>query len=633
MNRQFGRITERALAELRQEGFAGEPEIQRAINMRYFGQNYEHEVEIEPGELDEAALERAFRRFDELHAERYGYAIDGEVIELVSFKVTAIGKRAPLDLSRANGATAFARSERPVYVRGQGSLDATVAHRSSLEPGEVIAGPAVIEEEGSTLFVEPGMTVERTAQGALVIQTGATRMTTTTFDPVALTMVDNYLTSCCRDMGVTMMTTAYSPIFNESLDFSCVIFDPTGNMLAQAEFCPSQIGTIKFTVEWTIEELGLDAFEQGDVVLHNDPYRGSGHVPEHMLLKPVFWEGEIVAFVANVAHMSEVGAKTPGGLSGDATEVYQEGLLLPPVKIKRRGEDVDDVWKIILSNHRTPRVTLGDFRAMMGSLDLAERRIHTLIEDYGLDFFQATSAELMAIAERRMRAEIEAIPDGVYTFSDAIEDDGITDRDYPIELTLTIDGGEVIADFTGSAEQAVGPVNAIYAVTASAIYNAFLHLDRPDDPPQRGLLPAVHDHRAARHDRELLLPGAGRGRQHRDEPAHHRHGLRRAAGRDPGSGRRLVRRHLVAVPLRRHRPAHGRAVRALPLRGRRLGRAPAASTATTWSSRSTATAATRPSRSSRRATRRSGSSRTGSCPTRAARASSAAASAASGSSP
>ena len=311
-------------------------------------------------------------------------------------------------------------------------------------------------------------------------------MSTSTYDPVALTVVDNYLTSCCRDMGVTMMTTAYSPIFNESLDFSCVIFDPTGNMLAQAEFCPSQIGTIKFTVDWTIEELGLDAFEEGDVVLHNDPYRGSGHVPEHMLLKPVFWEGKIVAFVANVAHMSEVGAKTPGGLSGDATEIYQEGLLLPPVKIKKRGEDVEDVWKIILSNHRTPRVTLGDFRAMMGSLDLAERRIHTFLADYGLEFFLGTSAELMAIAERRMRSEIEAIPDGSYTFSDAIEDDGITDHDYPIELSLTIDGGSVIADFTGSAEQAVGPVNAIYAVTASAIYNAFLHLTDPTIPRNEG---------------------------------------------------------------------------------------------------------------------------------------------------
>jgi N-methylhydantoinase A len=172
VNRQFGRITERALAELRQEGFAGEPEIRRAINMRYFGQNYEHEVEIESGELDEQALERAFRRFDELHAQRYGYAIEREVIELVSFKVTVIGKRAPIDLSRANGSAAFERTSRPVYVRGQGFIDATVAHRASLVPGEVVAGPAVIQEEGATCFVEPGMTVERLPEGALVIHTG-----------------------------------------------------------------------------------------------------------------------------------------------------------------------------------------------------------------------------------------------------------------------------------------------------------------------------------------------------------------------------------------------------------------------------------------------------------------------------
>jgi N-methylhydantoinase B len=307
-----------------------------------------------------------------------------------------------------------------------------------------------------------------------------------TTDQVTLTVIDNYLTSTCRDMGVTMMTTAYSPIFNESLDFSCVIFDTEGQMLAQAEFCPSQIGTIKFTVTWTIAELGLDAFEEGDVVLHNDPYRGSGHVPEHMLLRPVFWESELVAFVANVAHMSEIGAKTPGGLSGDATEIFQEGLLLPPVKIKSRGEDVEDVWKIVLSNHRTPRVTYGDFRAMIGSLDLGERRLHKLIADYGLDVVREATRELQAVSERRMRAEIERIPDGEYSFEDAIEDDGISEGDYPMKLALTVDGSEVIADFTGSARQAVGPVNAIYAVTASAIYNAFLHLTDPTIPRNEG---------------------------------------------------------------------------------------------------------------------------------------------------
>jgi N-methylhydantoinase B len=305
-------------------------------------------------------------------------------------------------------------------------------------------------------------------------------------DPVTLTVIDNYLTSTCRDMGVTMMTTAYSPIFNESLDFSCVIFDPDGQMLAQAEFCPSQIGTIKFTVAWTIAELGADGFDEGDVVIHNDPYRGSGHVPEHMLLKPVFWEGELVAFVANVAHMSEVGAKTPGGLCGDATEIFQEGLLIPPVKLRRRGEDVRDVWNIVLSNHRTPRVTYGDFRAMLGSLDLAERRVHALIAEHGLSVFKRAGDELMDVAERRMRAEIEGIPDGSSAFEDAIEDDGIGEGSFPMKLLLTIDGSEVIADFTGSARQATGPVNAIYAVTASAIYNAFLHLTDPTIPRNEG---------------------------------------------------------------------------------------------------------------------------------------------------
>ena len=271
-----------------------------------------------------------------------------------------------------------------------------------------------------------------------------------TIDPVTLTVIDNYCTSTCRDMGVTMMTTAYSPIFNESLDFSCVIFDPAGQMLAQAEFCPSQIGTIKFTVAWTIAELGADSFREGDVVLHNDPYRGSGHVPEHMLLKPVFWEGELVAFVANVAHMSEIGAKTPGGLSGDATEIFQEGLLIPPVKIVDQGRDVGDIWKMVLSHQRTPRVTFGDFRAMLGSLDLAERRMHAL---------KAAAAELIA-------------PHREVALAD--------------QLALTISGGDVIADFTGSASQATGPVNAIYAVTASAIYNAFLHLTDPTIPRNEG---------------------------------------------------------------------------------------------------------------------------------------------------
>ena len=305
-------------------------------------------------------------------------------------------------------------------------------------------------------------------------------------DQVTLTVIDNYLSTTCREMGLAMMRTAYSPMFNESLDFSCVLFDRSGKMIAQAEFCPSQIGTIKFTVEWMIDELGTDIYKPGDVIIMNDPYRGSGHIPEHTLLKAVFHEGEIVAFVANCAHLAEPGAKAPGGLAGDATDIFQEGLRLPPLWLQREGADQEDVWKIIFANHRTPKVTYGDLMAMVGSLNVAERRITSLIESYGLETFYSSTADLIKIAERRMEEELRKIPDGEYSFSDLIEDDGVVEGAYTIRCDVVVDGGNVTCDFTGSSHQAAGPMNATYAVTASAVYNAFLHITDPTIPRNEG---------------------------------------------------------------------------------------------------------------------------------------------------
>jgi N-methylhydantoinase B/oxoprolinase/acetone carboxylase alpha subunit len=305
-------------------------------------------------------------------------------------------------------------------------------------------------------------------------------------DQVTLTVIDNYLSTTCREMGVAMMRTAYSPMFNESLDFSCVLFDKHGKMIAQAEFCPSQIGTIKFTVEWMLDELGTDVYKPGDVIIMNDPYRGSGHIPEHTLLKAVFHEGEIVAFVANCAHLAEPGAKAPGGLAGDATDIFQEGLRLPPLWLQREGEDQEDIWKIIFANHRTPKVTYGDLMAMVGSLNVAERRITSLIETYGLDTFYSSTEDLITIAERRMKEEIRKIPDGEYTFSDIIEDDGVAEGSYTVLCAVVVDGDSVTCDFTGSSHQAAGPMNGTYAVTASAVYNAFMHITDPTIPRNEG---------------------------------------------------------------------------------------------------------------------------------------------------
>lgn len=311
-------------------------------------------------------------------------------------------------------------------------------------------------------------------------------------DQVTLTVIDNYLSTTCREMGIAMMRTAYSPMFNESLDFSCVIFDRFGRMISQAEFCPSQIGTIKFTVEWMIDELGQDVYKPNDVILMNDPYRGSGHIPEHTLLKAVFHEGEIVAFVANCAHLAEPGAKAPGGLSGDATDIFQEGLRLPPLWLHREGVPQEDIWKIIFANHRTPKTTYGDLMAMLGSLNVAERRITSLINDYGLATYNDATEDLINIAEIRMREEIRQIPNGEYVFEDIIEDDGVADASYTIHCKVVVDDDQLTCDFTGSSPQAAGPMNGTFAVTASAVYNAIMHLTDSTIPRNEGCYRPIH---------------------------------------------------------------------------------------------------------------------------------------------
>lgn len=305
-------------------------------------------------------------------------------------------------------------------------------------------------------------------------------------DSVNLSVINNALINICREMGTAMMRTSYSPIFNEGLDFSCVIFNRRGEMIGQAEFCPTMLGSAQYAVSWTIEELGLESFEPGDVVIHNDPYRGQCHMPEHMVLKPVFFEGAIWGFVANIAHVGEIGGMAPGSFAADATEVYQEGLRLPPVKVMRRGEYVKDVWKIILSNHRTPKTSWGDLHAMIGSLSIAETRLLEMLKRYGASYLTEASDRLLDYSERWMREEIREIPNGVYRARDCMEDDGVTDQPVWFRLKLVVRDDEVIADWTGSDPQARGPVNATFVVTAAASYSGLLHLTSNDIPRNSG---------------------------------------------------------------------------------------------------------------------------------------------------
>ncbi|MEQ9572832.1 MAG: hydantoinase B/oxoprolinase family protein, partial [Nitratireductor sp.] len=186
-------------------------------------------------------------------------------------------------------------------------------------------------------------------------------------DVVDLKILDGNLASICRDMGVTVMRTAYSPIFSESLDFTCGLFDASGAMIAVGDFCPSMIGGMPLIVQAIVDEYPVETLEEGDVIVHNDPYRGGMHTPEHTFLKPIFRQGALVGFAGAIGHIGEIGGMVPGSFFAEATEAFSEGLRIPPVRIKRAGQDCPDVWKMMLANVRTPRANYGDYRALIAA--------------------------------------------------------------------------------------------------------------------------------------------------------------------------------------------------------------------------------------------------------------------------
>jgi N-methylhydantoinase B/oxoprolinase/acetone carboxylase alpha subunit len=305
-------------------------------------------------------------------------------------------------------------------------------------------------------------------------------------DPILLEVVRNYLVSTCEEMGMAMMRTSYSTMFNEARDFSCVIFDARGEMVAQGDFCPAHIGAIVHTVEWAVKEVGPENMHPGDVILHNDPYRGGCHLPEFMTMKPCFRDGEIVAYAANIAHMTDIGGMVPAAF-GDTRNIFQEGLRLPPVKIYRDDQPVEDIFAIITSNVRTPVVSRGDLMAMVGSTYLAERRILDLVEKHGIERFNELAAQMKDVSEVLMRRAIRRIPNGEYTAEGLLEDDGvIPDRPWKIRATLVVRDDEIIVDYTGSDEQAAGAINQSFGTTASATYASIFHMVDEDIPWNHG---------------------------------------------------------------------------------------------------------------------------------------------------
>jgi N-methylhydantoinase B len=316
--------------------------------------------------------------------------------------------------------------------------------------------------------------------------------TTPEVDSVTLEVVRNGCVAVAEEMNANLVRTGYSPNIKERRDCSCALFDADGEMVSQAENMPVHLGAMPFSVA-----AAVDAFEgelgPGDAVLLNDPFRGGAHLPDLTLVSPVFdpdslddEEPRLVAYAANRAHHADVGGSTAGSVAADSTEIYQEGLRIPPVKLFEGGDPNDDVFEMILANVRTPDERRGDIRAQEAANETARDRVHDLVTEYGADTLAAAFDEVKNYSERRMRAELETFPDGTYAFADVLDDDGLGNTDLPIEVAVTVDGDEVHVDFEGTAPQTEGPINAVLAVTSSATYYAVRCVTDPDIPPNHG---------------------------------------------------------------------------------------------------------------------------------------------------
>jgi N-methylhydantoinase B/oxoprolinase/acetone carboxylase alpha subunit len=296
--------------------------------------------------------------------------------------------------------------------------------------------------------------------------------------PVEFEVFKNLFLSIAEEMGVTLRRTGFSPNIKERLDYSCAVYDAHGETIAQGDHLPVHLGAMPLSVRAAIDAVDM---EPGDMVALNDPYHGGTHLPDITLVSPVFigLAGEPAFYVANRAHHSDVGGMSPGSMPV-ASEIYQEGLIIPPVRIVRRGKMVNDLLRLLLANVRTPEEREGDLTAQIAANRLAEKRLRDVVAKYGRVRLVAYGSALQHYTERVMRATIACIPNGTYSFEDVLDDDGFRTGPIRIRARIRISGSSAEIDFTGTDRQVEGSVNANYAITLSACLYAFRCLVQED---------------------------------------------------------------------------------------------------------------------------------------------------------
>lgn len=300
-------------------------------------------------------------------------------------------------------------------------------------------------------------------------------------DAVELEILRNQLESVAEEMGRVLVSGAYSPNITERRDCSTALFDADGRLVAQAEHVPVHLGAMPRAVDAVLDH-GPDP---GDVFVLNDPFAGGTHLPDVTLVSPVAPDDEIVAYAVSRAHHADVGGMAPGSMPAGAREIQQEGVRIPPVRLVRDGEIVENVLELFLANVRNPAERRPDIRAQLAANERGAERVEDLLSTHG-DRLVAAFDAVIDYSRERVEAELRALSDGAYHASDVLEGDGVTEKEVPIEATVTVDGATLDVDFTGTAPQVAGNVNAPLAVAESAVYFVVRCVTDPEIPPNFG---------------------------------------------------------------------------------------------------------------------------------------------------
>ncbi|MAO91342.1 MAG: methylhydantoinase [Rhodospirillaceae bacterium] len=308
---------------------------------------------------------------------------------------------------------------------------------------------------------------------------------TTEIDPITLGVIQNGLQQVCNEMDLAFCRAAFSPVIAEAMDRSDGIYAAEdGALIAQGDLgLPVFVGTMQYGTQAVIQRVSNP--QPDDVIICNDPYLGGTHLMDVRFYRPFFYQGELFCWLANTGHWPDTGGMVPGGFSARATEVEQEGLRIPPVKLFKQGELDPEILAIIQSNIRIADQRIGDIQAQAAALKIGDKRLTALLDRYGRDTVAQAIAELRARAERLMRATIADVPDGVYTGEAFVDSDGVVDEPLKIAMQITVKGDEMTFDMTGSSPPCRGPMNSVIATTRSSVYLAIKHIF-PDVPLNAG---------------------------------------------------------------------------------------------------------------------------------------------------